>query len=130
MRQGLCVEGAWKLNPVDLKEIKRTHAVFGAGCRRVEALPVYPDDIRFETEVVPFAPSGLAAASLKRFIPDAGKPSPRVLASTEGDVLILAFSDRRAKAKVVRNAEGFCIQTANSRYEFGIKARSKSILTF
>ena len=120
---------AWKLNPVDLKEMKRTRAVFGAGYRRVEVLSVYPDDIRFETEVVPFAPSGLAAASLKSFIPDAGKPSLRVLASTEGDMLILAFSDRRAKAKVVRNAEGFCVQTAGCRYVFGIKTRSKSILT-
>ncbi|MDP6778189.1 MAG: hypothetical protein QGI83_15645 [Candidatus Latescibacteria bacterium] len=119
---------SWKLNPVDLKTIKRTKATLGAGSRRVEVLAAYPDDARLSQETVPFAPSGLAAGSLKRFVPDSETSSERILVSSMEDVLVMAFVDRRAKARVDRSADGFCIRVGDIRYGFQVSRRGKPIL--
>jgi len=118
----------YKLNPKDLKALKRTGARFGAGPRTMDLLPAFPEDISFSREVVPFAPSGLAAGSLKRLTPDAERPATRVLASTSGDLLALAFVDGRAKAKVVPRADGFEIRTGKTVYAFKVNRRAKTIL--
>ena len=119
---------SWKLNPVDLISLRAAGATFGAGARRVEVLAAYPREATLSQEVVPFAPSGLAAGSLKRFVADAERSSTRVLVSTEEDLLVMAFVDRRAKARIERNADGFCIRAGDTRYAFGVSGRVRPIL--
>jgi hypothetical protein len=118
----------WKLNPKDLKGVKRAGARFGAGRRVVDVFPAYPAEVSFAREVVPFAPSGLAAGSLKRLTPGADKPSTRVLAATSGEALVLVFVDGRAKAEVVPRADGFEIRCGRTRRAFRVLARGKDIL--
>ncbi len=118
----------WKLNPKDLKGVKQTGARFGAGPRTVDVLPAYPTGVSFAREVVPFAPSGLAAGSLKRLVPGSEGPSTRVLAATSEDALVLAFVDGRAKVEVIPRADGFEIRCGRTRRAFKVLARGKDIL--
>ena len=62
--------------------------------KTVEIVPVSGEGIKLEVEEVPYAPSGLAAGSLKSYIPDAEAPSKRLLVSTEGDELVWAVAER------------------------------------
>ncbi|MDA0748567.1 MAG: hypothetical protein O2954_18765 [bacterium] len=121
----------WKLNPTDLKEVKAGRAVLVAGKRALEVLPVCGEGVRFEQEEVPFAPSGLAAGSLKSFITGARDDSVRVRVSTDvGEMLALVFVEKRAKAKAkaVRGEKGFELQLGKVRYGFDVKVKGKAIL--
>ena len=119
----------WKLNPTDLRKVKTGRAVLVAGKRALEVLPACGEDVRVEQEVVPFAPSGLAAGSLKSFISGARNDSVRVRVSTDvGEVLAIVFAEKRAKAKVFRDEEGFELQLGQVRYGFEVKKKGKAIL--
>ena len=99
-------ELAYKLNPVDLRGLSRSRARLGAGPRVVEVMTVFGKDLRLRTEEVPFAPSGLAAGSLVSFLPGAAEASTRLVASTDDDVLVLAFAAVRRRLRLYRRAIG------------------------
>ena len=100
----------WKLNPVDLRDVRSDLAQFGAGERTVDVLPLFGEDANFEQEEVPFAPAGLAAGSLKSFVPGGRDASTRVRLSTSGDVLVFAFLDHSLNAQVTADENGFEIR--------------------
>ena len=119
----------WKLNPVDLREVRPNLARFGAGERTIDALSLFGEDVRFEQEEVPFAPAGLAAGSLKSFVPGGRDASTRVRLSTPGDVLVFAFTDHSLNAQVTADENGFDIRTDNDRYAFDVNRTGEEILT-
>ncbi|MCE2440986.1 MAG: hypothetical protein J4F39_16335 [Candidatus Latescibacteria bacterium] len=119
----------WKLNPVDLRDVRSDRAQFGAGDRNVDVLPLYGDDAAFEQEEVPFAPAGLAAGSLKSFVPGGRDASTRVLVSTPGDVLVFAFLDHGLNAQVTTEENGFEITAGDDRYAFDVNRTGEDILT-
>ena len=119
----------WKLNPVDLRDVRSDRAQFGAGDRNVDVLPLYGDDAAFEQEEVPFAPAGLAAGSLKSFVPGGRDASTRVLVSTPGDVLVFAFLDHGLNAQVTTEENGFEITAGGDRYAFNVNRTGEDILT-
>ena len=119
----------WKLNPVDLREVRSNLARLGAGERTIDTLPLYGEDAGFEQEEVPFAPAGLAAGSLKSFVPGGRDASTRVRLSTSGDILVFAFVDRRADAQVVPGEDGFEIAAGKERYAFDVNGTGEDILT-
>ncbi|MDE3000913.1 MAG: hypothetical protein OXU79_17700 [Gemmatimonadota bacterium] len=119
----------WKLNPVDLRDVRSDLAQFGAGERTVDVLPLFGEEAGFEQEEVPFAPAGLAAGSLKSFVPGGRDPSTRVLLSTPGDVLVFAFVDHRLNPQVSRHECGFEIRAGNDRYAFDVNRTGEDILT-
>lgn len=119
----------WKLHPVDLRRLTPSQASLGVGPRAMQLIPVHPVEARITSEVVPFAPAGLPAASLKHFTPDSNQPSTRILVTAErGDTLVLALAPRNAQAKVVPRPKGFCIETINSRSEFAVNPKRGAIL--
>jgi hypothetical protein len=95
---------AWKLNPADLRSVGRRRATFGAGGRAVDIRPVSGMGISIGEEEVPYTPSGLAAGSLKSYIPGADAPSERLRVSTEGDVMAWAVAERGTEAKAIEAA--------------------------
>ncbi len=119
----------WKFNPVDLRGVDTSLVRFGAGKRVVVVQPAFGEAVHFEQEVVPFAPSGLAAGSLKSFIAGAQNDAVRVQAVTEkGDVMVLVFSEQRAKVTVERDDQGFYIRVGEVTHRFDVKKRGKTIL--
>lgn len=118
----------YKLNPVALRSLQGARAGLGAGRRIVDMLPVYGEDVQLVREEVPFAPAGLAAGSLKSFIPGAGAASTRLLASTAGDVLVLAFASRSARASVRRVEQGFQLRVGKRELAFDVARRGGQIL--
>ena len=119
----------WKLNPVDLRGVRSDLAHFGAGERTVDVMPLFGEGACFEPEEVPFAPAGLAAGSLKSFVPGGRDPSTRVLLSTSGDVLVFAFLDHSMNAQVTADENGFVIGAGNDRYAFDVNGTREDILT-
>lgn len=120
----------WKLNPADLRGLSPGRARLGAGARVLEALAVYPQELALAEEVVPFAPSGLAAGSLKRFAPAAEDPARRVLARAgSAQVLVLAFVPAQERAVVLHQEGGFTLQVGKTRHAFGVRARGRAVLT-
>ena len=119
----------WKLNPVDLRDVLSDRAQFGAGDRTVDVLPLYGDDAAFEHEEVPFAPAGLAAGSLKSFVPGGRDASTRVLVSTPGDVLVFAFLVHGQNAQVTTDEIGFEITAGDDRYGFEVNRMGQDILS-
>ena len=119
----------WKLNPVDLRDVRSDLAQFGAGERTVDVLPLFGEDANFEQEEVPFAPAGLAAGSLKSFVPGGRDASTRVRLSTSGDVLVFAFTDHSLNTQVTADENGFEIRTDNDRYAFDVNRTGEDILT-
>lgn len=120
----------WKLNPVELRGLLPGKVGLGAGRQTVEAVAVYPSRLRFSTEEVPFAPSGLAAGSLVNLGPEGDRSGMRILADAgEDDCMVLAFVPRRAALKVGRQPGGFCLKTKNGNFKFDIEPEGKGILT-
>ncbi len=119
----------WKLNPVDLRDVRTDRAQFGAGERTVDVLPLFGEEAGLEQEEVPFAPAGLAAGSLKSFVPGGRDPSTRVLLSTPGDILVFAFVDHNLNAQVTADENGFEIRAGNNRYAFDVNRTGEDILT-
>ncbi len=120
----------WKLNALDLRALSSGRARLGAGKQVVEVLPVLPQKVSFCREVVPFAPSGLAAGSLRRLGPAAEEDATRLLVQAdEGDLLVLAFAPARAGVRLERRDDGFALRTRASHFSFSLGGRSRAILT-
>ena len=119
----------WKLNPVELKELRQNRLRLGAGRQIVDMRPVFPDKVRFTTEEVPYAPSGLAAGSLKHFASQANEHATRVLASAEeADCLVLAFAPRSAGIELENGDGRLAVRTKSARFDFEIGKGGKGIL--
>jgi hypothetical protein len=117
-----------KLNPVDLRSVERTCARLGAGSRVLRVLPLCPDDASIQKELVPFAPSGLASGSTFSLSSASNEPSTRLLASTEGDILVLAFVPGSRGPDIRQDTRGFAIRTSSARFAFDIRRRGTRIL--
>ena len=120
----------WKLNPADLRRVYRRKVRLGAGTRALDAHLAFPRAAQFELEEVPFAPSGLAAGSLKRLTGEKDGPSTRVLATAgPADHLVLAFAPASARARIHHQEAGFVLEAGAHRYAFDMVASGRSILT-
>lgn len=106
----------WKLNPAELRRSTRRGARLGAGQQAVDLVPVFPGRVHCAREVVPYAPPGLAAGSLRRLGEGDEEDSPRILvAAEEGDFLVLALAPARARLRVDRDAGGFALKWGPGR---------------
>ena len=81
---------------------------------------------KWTREEVPYAPSGLAAGSLKSFVSGAEEAATRVWATTMGDELVLAFA--AAPLDMVGDAEGFVVSAGRNRYRLDLARRGREIL--
>jgi len=115
----------WKLNPVHLKAVDPERVLLGAGDQQV-ALEVWGAGAKWMREEVPYAPSGLAAGSLKSFVSGAEEAATRVWATTVGDELVLAFA--AAPLDMVGDAEGFVVSAGRNRYRLDLARRGREIL--
>ena len=80
------------------------------------ALAVYPQEVAFRSEMVPFAPSGLAAGSLRQIGGRSEEAATQVLASAGGgDALVLALAPAAARVRVERRSSGFVVRTRGRR---------------
>ena len=119
----------WKLNPVELKSLRRGCARLLAAGRAAEIRPVYPANANLRSEVVPFAPSGLAAGSLKALRPGAEQPSTRVLASAgDEDLLVVAVAPASSRVKVQQSRDGFELSTGSERKRFSVGKSGTELL--
>ena len=117
---------SFKLNPVALQDFQKTRVQLGAGQRHIEVLCAF--DGQFMQETVPFAPAGLAAGSLKSFIPNAQADAARIIASTLDEVLVLAFAEKRTGAKIVSDDRGFTLQLGSEQHRFDVQKQGPQIL--
>ena len=96
----------------------------------VEALAVYPQEVAFRSEVVPFAPSGLAAGSLRQIGGRSEEAGTQVLASAAGgDALVLALAPAAASVRVERRCGGFAGRTRERRWNFAFNPQGRALLT-
>ncbi len=122
-------ELVWKFNPTDLRALRSGGARLGAGSKVAQLLPAYPAGASLRSEVVAFAPSGLAAGSLKSLRPDAEEPATRLLASAgEGDLLVLALAPATSKVQVAKRRGGFQLKTRAGSLRFAVHDRGADIL--
>ena len=121
-------ELAYKLNPVDLISLEGDRARLGVGSSVVELITVYGMGLRLRSEEVPYAPSGLAAGSLVSFLPNATEASTRLVAGTDDDVMVLAFSSSSAKARVTREGDRFRLSEGGRENSFEVSRRGGAIL--
>ena len=121
-------ELAYKLNPVDLRGLEGDCARLGAGSRVVEVISVFGKGLQWRTEEVPYAPSGLAAGSLVSFLPDATEASTRLVAGTDDDVLVFAFCNSSAKARVKSEGDRFRLFAGGRAYAFEVSRGRGAIL--
>lgn len=119
----------WKLNPVDLRAVSSRRARLGAGPAAVEIIPLVGDGFQFERETVPFAPSGLAAGSLKSFVKESHRESERLLAKSTGEVLVLAFARMKSKVSVNETDSGFSLRSGSEVRDFAVNKTGGEILT-
>ena len=123
-------EMAFKLNPADLRTLGNKRARLGAGPRVVELLAVYPQEVAFRSEMVPFAPSGLAAGSLRQLGGRSEEAAAQVLASAgQGDALVLALAPAAARVRVERRCGGFSVRTRERRWNFAFNSQGRALLT-
>ncbi len=102
---------------------------FGVGERTIDMVPLCGEDAAFEQEEVPFAAAGLAAGSLKSFVPGGRDPSTRVRLSTTGDAIVFAFSDQNLNDQVTADENGFEIHAGNDRHAFDVNGEVEEILS-
>ena len=121
-------ELSYKLNPVDLRGLEEDRARLGAGSCAVEVISVFGKQIRWRTEEVPYAPSGLAAGSLVSFLSDATEASTRLVAGTDDEVMVLAFCNSSAKARIIREDDRFRLSAGDREYAFEVSRRGGGIL--
>ena len=121
-------ELAYKLNPVDLRGLEGDCARLGAGSRVVEVISVFGKGLQWRTEEVPYAPSGLAAGSLVSFLPDATEASTRLVAGTDDDVLVFAFCNSSAKARISREDDRFRLCSGDREWAFEVSRGRGAIL--
>ena len=110
---------------MDLKAVDTGRVLLGAGDQQV-ALQVWGAGVNWTREEVPYAPSGLAAGSLKSFVPGAEEASTRVRATTMGDQLVLAFAT--ASVDMVGEEEGFVVTAGRTRYRLDLAGKGREIL--
>lgn len=118
----------WKLNPAALRSVRGGRAALDAGGRVVEVVPLYGDGLQLTTEEVPYAPSGLAAGSLKSFQPGASDAAPRLLVSTPGDVVVFAIAEHRARLRVRAAEDGVEMQLGERRTRLRVGAAGRPLL--
>ncbi|MXY47751.1 MAG: hypothetical protein F4Y38_00485 [Gemmatimonadetes bacterium] len=121
-------ELSYKLNPVELLGLEGDRARLGAGSREVELISVLGSGLTIRKEEVPYAPPGLAAGSLVSFLPDATEPSTRLVAGTDGDILVLAFSDSSSKARISQVDDRFRLSAGGRAYAFEVSRGRGGIL--
>ena len=121
-------ELAYKLNPVDLRGVNGDSARLGAGSSEVEVISVFGRGTEFRKEEVPYAPSGLAAGSLFSFLPDATEASTRLVAGTDGDVMVLAICGYSAKARSILEDDRFRLSVGGREYSFEVSPGRGTIL--
>ncbi len=121
-------EMAYKLNPVDLRELGLDRARLGAGSHVVDVISVAGRDLRLRKEEVPYAPSGLAAGSLVSFLPDATEASTRLVAGTDDDILVLAFCGSSSKVRVTWEGDQFSLSAGDRAYSFEVSRRGGATL--
>ena len=122
---------SYKLNPVELRSFSASAARLGAGAGMVELRTVYGEDVRLTCETVPFAPSGLAAGSLKSFIDGTGEAAQRLVATTEhGQSMVLAFCARGTKidSRSDSHADGFQLYQDGRVLAFDVAGSGAAIL--
>ncbi|MEE3335071.1 MAG: hypothetical protein VX255_01650 [Candidatus Latescibacterota bacterium] len=117
-------ELAYKLNPVELRSISTRRARCQAGAKSVEMRVVGGGELA--SEEVPYAPAGLAAGSLKSFIPGGGRAATRVVATTEDDVLVIAIGQRSARVESGDNE--LLVRRAGHDLVFGVTHTGPAIL--
>ena len=121
-------ELAYKLNPVDLRGVNGDGARLGAGSSEVEVVSVFGRGTEFRKEKVPYAPSGLAAGSLVSFLPDATEASTRLVAGTDGDVMVLAICGHSSKARINCEDDRFRLSSGGREFSFEVSRRGGGIL--
>ena len=121
-------ELACKLNPVELRGLEGDRAQLSTGSRAVEVISVLGRGLQFRKEEVPYAPSGLAAGSLVSFLPNATEASTRLVAGTDGNVMVLAFCSSSAKARITREDDRFRLSAGGREYSFEVSRRGGAIL--
>ncbi|MFC1526681.1 hypothetical protein ACFL6X_07725 [Candidatus Latescibacterota bacterium] len=120
----------WKLNPVDLRRVSRHQARLGAGSRCVDVHLAWPPSGGMASESVPFAPSGLAAGSLRHFGVSDETPATRLRAGAgRADHLALVFAPSAAGARVEPLAGGFAVVTRDGRRSFTLGGPRGPILS-
>ena len=119
----------WKLNPVDLRAVKKDRARLGAGSRALEVIPLVGDNFQLERETVPFAPSGLAAGSLKSFVKGSQHENDRLLVRSTGDVLVLAIAGKKSNISTQSREGGFSLRSGNEVHEFDVNMGGRGVLT-
>jgi hypothetical protein len=119
----------WKLNPVDLRGVKKDRARLGAGSRALEVIPLVGDDFKLERETVPFAPSGLAAGSLKSFVKGSQNENDRLLVRSTGDILVLAFAGKKSNLSTQFREGGFSLRSGTEVHDFDVNTAGREILT-
>ncbi len=95
----------------------------------MEIIPLVGDGFQFERETVPFAPSGLAAGSLKSFVKESHQESERLLAKSTGEVLVLAFARMKSKVSVNETDSGFSLRSGSEVRDFAVNKTGGEILT-
>jgi hypothetical protein len=94
----------------------------------MDLLPAFGEKVSLAREIVPYAPSGLAAGSLKSLAPDGEKPGVRILAEAAGDCLVLVLADAAAKVEIERQKDGFRVSGEGISRRFEVRSRGREIL--
>ena len=120
----------WLFHPFALKKLTAREAVLGADGRRVRLQGVQPYGAFFSKEIVPFAPSGFAATSLKRLPPNEDEgPSLRIRAeATDDELMVLLLAEDVAGVRTRSFSDGFGIRLGGRRHRFERVRRSGGIL--
>ena len=117
----------WKLNPVDLRGMEEGRVLLGAGDNTV-AVQAWGAGVDWAREEVPYAPAGLAAGSLKSFLPGAQQAAVRVQATTADDLLVLAFAAAGDRVQVTGDGEGFAVRVGKTAYSFAVQRTRRAVL--
>ena len=117
----------WKLNPVDLKTVDSKKVVLGGGEQQIVAQAIDPKVI-WRQEIVSYAPSGLAAGSLKSFIPGSEEANTRVQVDTTGNELILAFASE--PVNIIGDNKEFTVVAGKKKYCLNLADKGQNILHF
>jgi hypothetical protein len=109
----------WKLNPVDLRGVWRRRARLGAASRAVDVHLAWPASGRLRRETVPFAPSGLAAGSLRHFGECDETPATRLrVGAGSENCLVMVFVPAAAGARLERREGRLEVVTKEGRHTF------------
>lgn len=115
----------WKLNPVELKTVDSQKVVLGGGKQQIVVQAIDPR-ANWRQETVSYAPSGLAAGSLKSFIPGSEEANTRVQVDTTENELILAFAAE--PVDIIGDNKEFIVVAGKKKYCLNLANRGRNIL--